>query len=85
VAPLVVDGFEGVTAMDWSVAAITVSVAKPFIVPDVALMVEVPTPAPVARPAAVMVATVVVPELHAAVLVRFWVVPSLKVPVAVNC
>jgi hypothetical protein len=82
---LVTVGFEGVTAIDWSVAAVTVSVAEPFIVPDVALMVEVPTPAPVARPAAVIVATVVVPELHVAVLVRFWVVPSLKVPVAVNC
>jgi hypothetical protein len=85
VAPLVIVGFEGVTAIDCSVAAVTVSVVEPFTVPDVALMVEVPTPAPVASPAAVIVATVVVPELQVAVAVRFWVVPSLNVPVAVNC
>ena len=32
-----------------------------------------------------IVATVTADELHVAVLVRFCVVPSLKVPVAVNC
>jgi hypothetical protein len=69
--PLVIEGFVGVTAIDWSVAAVTVSVVEPFTVPDVALIVEVPTPAPVARPDAVIVATVVVPELHVAVAVRF--------------
>ena len=85
VAPLAIDGFAGVTAIDCSVAAVTVSKVEPLIAPDVALIVEFPTPAPVARPAALIVAVVVVPELHVTVLVRFWVVPSLKVPVAVNC
>jgi hypothetical protein len=85
VAPLVIDGFAGVTAIDCSVAAVTVSTVDPEIAPDVALIVEVPTPAPVARPAAVIVATDVVPELHVTVPVRFCVVPSLNVPVAVNC
>src|SRR6202522_2365529 len=85
VAPLAIDGFAGVTAIDCSVAAVTVRTVEPFIPPDVALIVEVPTPAPVARPAALMVAVVVVPELHVTVLVRFCVVPSLNVPVAVNC
>jgi hypothetical protein len=85
VAPLVIDGFAGVTAIDCSVAAVTVRVVEPLIPPDVALIVEVPTPAPVARPAALIVAVVVVPELHVTVLVRFCVVPSLNVPVAVNC
>ena len=32
-----------------------------------------------------IVATVEEEEFHVAVLVRFWVVPSLNVPVAVNC
>jgi hypothetical protein len=82
---LAIEGFAGVTAIDCSVAAVTVRVVEPLIAPDVALIVEFPTPAPVASPAALIVAVVVVPELHATVLVRFWVVPSLKVPVAVNC
>src|SRR6202041_3230344 len=85
VAPLVIEGFAGVTAIDCSVAAVTVSAVDPLTVPDVALIVDVPTPAPVPSPPAVIVATVVVPELHVAVLVRFCVVPSLNVPVAVNC
>jgi hypothetical protein len=85
VAPLAIDGFTGVTAIDCRVAAVTVRVVEPLIAPDVALIVEVPTPAPVARPVALIVAVAVVPELHVTVLVRFCVVPSLKVPVAVNC
>ena len=85
VAPLAIDGFAGVTAIDCSVAAVTVSAVEPLIDDDVAVIVDVPTPAPVARPAAVIVATGVVPELHVTVLVRFCVVPSLNVPVAVNC
>src|ERR1700733_7231650 len=85
VAPLAIEGFAGVTAIDCSVAAVTVSKVEPLIAPDVALIVEVPTPAPVARPVALIVAVAVVPELHVTVLVRFCVVPALKVPVAVNC
>src|SRR5271163_3447852 len=85
VAPLVIDGFAGVTAIDCSVAAFTVSKVEPLIDDDVAVIVEVPTPAPVARPAALIVAVVVVPDDHVTVLVRFCVVPSLNVPVAMNC
>src|SRR5277367_3847196 len=85
VAPLVIEGFAGVTAIDCSVAAVTVRTVAPLIAPDVALIVEVPTPAPVARPAVVIVAVAVVPEDQVTVDVRFWVEPSLNVPVAVNC
>ncbi len=85
VAPLAIDGFAGVTVIDCSVAAVTVSKVEPLIDDDVAVIVEVPTPAPVARPAALIVAVVVVPDDHVTVLVRFCVVPSLNVPVAVNC
>ena len=42
-------------------------------------------PTAVAKPVVLIVATVEEEEFHVAVLVRFWVVPSLKVPVAVNC
>ncbi len=85
VAPLVIDGFAGVTAIDCSVAAVTVRTVEPLIAPDVALIVEVPTPAPVARPAVLIVAVVVVPDDQVTVDVRFCVVPSLNVPVAMNC
>src|SRR6202041_2628092 len=85
VAPLVIDGFAGVTAIDCSVAAVTVRTVEPLMDDDVAVIVEVPTPAPLASPAVLIVAVAVVPELHVTVLVRFCVVPSLNVPVAVNC
>src|SRR5277367_6196998 len=85
VAPLVIEGFAGVTAMDCSVAAVTVSTVEPEIDDDVAVMVEVPTPAPLASPAALIVAVAVVPDDQVTVEVRFWVEPSLNVPVAVNC
>jgi hypothetical protein len=85
VAPLVIEGFAGVTAIDCSVAAVTVSKVEPLIDDDVAVIVELPTPAPVARPTALIVAMVVVPEVQVTVDVRFCVEPSLKVPVAVNC
>jgi hypothetical protein len=85
VAPLVIVGFAGVTAIDCNVAAVTVRTVEPLIAPDVALIVDVPTPAPVASPDALIVAVVVVPDDQVTVEVRFCVVPSLNVPVAVNC
>ena len=85
VVPATTEGFVGAIAIDCNVAAVTVNTVEPFIAPDVALMVEVPTPAPVAIPAALIVAVVVVPELQVTLEVRFCVVPSLNVPVAVNC
>ncbi len=85
VSPLAIDGFAGVTAMDTRAAAVTVSVVVPFTLPDVALMVEVPVATAVARPPAVMVATLLVAELHVAVLVRSCWLESEYVPVAVNC
>src|SRR6202022_2729458 len=77
VLPLAIDGFAGVTAMETRVAAVTVSVVLPETAPEVACMDVDPLPTAVATPAAV--------ELHVAVLVRFWVPPSLYIPVAVNC
>jgi hypothetical protein len=85
VRPLATDGFAGVTAIDCNVATVTVSTVEPEIAPEVALMDEVPTPAAVAKPAVVIVATDVVAEAHVTLLVRFCVLLSLNVPVAVNC
>ena len=57
VAPLAIDGFAGVTAIDSSVAAVTVSTVEPVTPSDVAVIVDGPVATPVARPAAVIVAT----------------------------
>ena len=48
-------------------------------------MVADPRPTAVARPAVLIVAMVAAEELQVAVLLRFCVVPSVYVPVAVNC
>jgi hypothetical protein len=85
VPPFETEGFAGVTAIDTSVAAVTVSVVLPVMLLEAAWIVVVPVPTAVAKPVALIVATVTAEELHVAVLLRFCVVPSLKVPVAVNC
>jgi hypothetical protein len=79
------EGFAGATAIDTNTAAVTVSVVEPVILPIVALIVEAPSFKPVAKPPAVIVATRAADEPQVAVLVRFSVLPSLYVPVAVNC
>ncbi len=75
--------------MDRSVAWVTVSVVEPEMLPDVAVMVVVPAPIPEARPlepaALLIVATPVFDELQTTEAVRFCVVLSEYVPVAVNC
>jgi hypothetical protein len=86
VSPFAIDGLAGITAIDNSVAAVTVSVSPGLVTPfSAAVICEVPTPAPVARPAEVIVATDVVPDTHVACVVRSCVLVSVYVPVAVNC
>ena len=89
VVPRIMLGLVGVTAMDTSVAAVTARVVDPDMVPDVAVSVVEPVVVGVANPfdpaALLMVATLVLEELQVAVVVRFWVLPSEYVPVAVNC
>ncbi len=48
-------------------------------------MLAAPARIPLASPEALIVATEVLELDHAAVVVRIAVLPSLKVPVAVNC
>jgi hypothetical protein len=84
VAPLVIDGFAGVTAIDTSVAGVTVSSVAPVMLPTVAEIVEVPVPTVVATPVLLIVATVAVADAHTALL-STCVELSLNVPVAVNC
>ncbi len=82
-------GFGGNTVIDTSWGAVTVSVAVADILPEVALIVVVPTPTDVASPsepvALLMVATSVFEELQETDDVIFCVERSENVPVAVNC
>jgi hypothetical protein len=58
-------------------AAVTVNVAEPLIVPDVAVIVELPVARLVASPPVLTVAIEVADEVHVAVEVRVCVVPLL--------
>lgn len=73
------------TAIDCRVAEVTVSTTVFDTIPLwVALTFVVPPVRPLASPAVVIVATAVFEELQLAELVRFCVLPSVNVPVAVN-
>jgi hypothetical protein len=85
VPPAATDGFIGVTAIDTSVAAVTVNVVLPEMAPLVALIVVLPAFSAEASPAALIVAVVVLDDAHVTLAVRFCVELSLYVPVAVNC
>ncbi len=82
-------GLVGVTEMDTSVAPVMVKVVEPNILPDAAVMVVEPVPTDVARPlepaVLLIVATDAEVELHVTDPVKFCVVLSEKVPVAVYC
>src|SRR5258708_27443810 len=65
--------------------AVTVSNVDPAMLPLVALIVLVPFFSVLASPAALIVAVATIPDPHTTLAVRFCVVPSLNVPVAVNC
>jgi hypothetical protein len=84
VAPSGTEAFVAVTTIEASVATVTAIFAVPFTPPEVAWIVVLPAPTPVARPPAPIVATPVFDEVHVTVAVRFCVVPSENVPVAVN-
>jgi hypothetical protein len=77
VFPAVTVGFTGVTAMDTSVAAVTVSVVLPEIAPLVAEIVVPPAFNAEAKPAALIVAVVVLDDAHVTLAVMFCVELSL--------
>ena len=83
--PATILGLAGVTAIEESVAAVTVREVVPDLAPNVAVIVVVPAAAALARPVAAMVALEVSEELHVTDVVRSLVVLSENVPVAVNC
>ena len=69
---MAIDELGAVIAMDCKVAEVTVR-ANAFEVtpPELAVIDDVPLLTAVAKPAALMVATAGVPEVHVAVLVKF--------------
>ena len=67
----------GVTEIEVSSGAVTVNVAEPLIVPDLAVMVALPCATLVASPPLLTFAIDVAEEVQVAVLVRFCVVPLL--------
>ena len=71
--------------IDCKDAAVTVSAMAFEVTPRwPAVMLLEPAPAPVASPVVLIVTAAVLDEFQVAEFVKFWVVPSLKVPVAVN-
>jgi hypothetical protein len=85
VLPSAIEGYAGVTANETSAGAVTVRLVEPLTEPEVALIVVVPLEALLAKPWPVIVATAAFEEFQVAVVVRFCVLPSVNVPVAVNC
>jgi hypothetical protein len=77
VLPFAIEGFAGVTAIDTSVAEVTVSNVDPLTLPDVAMIVLVPAAFAVAIPAVVIVAAFVFWDCQLTEPVRFFVEPSL--------
>lgn len=61
----------GVTAMELNTAGVTVKLAEPLIVPELAVIVADPGIIVVANPVLFTVATEVADEVHVAVVVRF--------------
>jgi hypothetical protein len=78
VEPLMTMGAAGVTAMETSVAGVTVNIAVPEMLPEVAVMVVEPTvkavAVPMVDPVVLMVATVVLDDAQVTVLVMTFVV-----------
>jgi hypothetical protein len=78
-------GLAGVKNTKDKIADVTVRVVLPEIVPEVAVIVAIPTAMGVATPALLTVATDVGDELHVTRVVISILVPSEYAPEAVNC
>jgi hypothetical protein len=86
--PRGMDAFTGVTAIETKVALVTVKAAPEETLPDVAVIVEVPAAIPIASPGTpftLMLATDRFADVHCTDPVTFFVLPSVKVPIAANC
>lgn len=85
VVPLATEELLALMVIDCRVAAVTAMANVLEVIPPwAAVMLLEPMAAPVAKPDALMLTIDGLEEVHVAVFVRFCVLPSLKVPVAVN-
>jgi len=75
----------GLTVIDTRTGAVTVKVVELAIDPEVAVIVVAPCLRLMANPPLLTLATTGTLDVHVTELVKFCVVPSLYVPVAVNC
>src|SRR5688500_17163713 len=87
VEPFATDGSTGESAIETSVAGVTVSVVEPERPPANAVIVVEPGLTAVAKPFVTFdtVAAVAFVDVHVAVAVRSCVEPFVKIPVAVYC
>ena len=69
-------GLAGVTDMEDRVDGVTVRVVFPEMVPEVAVMVDLPNATPVARPLPFTFATDILDDLQVTWVVISWLVPS---------
>ena len=77
VVPLATEGFAGVTAIDTSVAEVTVSKVEPLTLPDAAMIVLVPAAFAVAIPLELIVAVPAFWDCQVTEPARLFVEPSL--------
>ena len=83
--PLAIEELAALTVIDCKVAGVTASAKLFEVIPFwVAVILLEPTAAPVAHPVVLMLTTPALEDAQLALFVRFCVVPSLNVPVAVN-
>jgi hypothetical protein len=85
VVPRGIDALVGVTEIETNAAAETVRLVWPDMLPEATAIVTVPIACEVAKPVPLTVAMLVPVEDQVAVDVRFCVLPSEYVPVAVSC
>ena len=89
VVPLAILGVDGVIAIELNVALLTVKFSVPDILPSVAVILKLPEATGVNNPllptVLLIVAIADTLEPHVTFVVKFWVLPSEYVPVAVNC
>jgi len=81
---LLIEAPAGDTVIDCKIA-VTLRLADPTTVPEVACIDVLPETSPTARPVAFTFATAVFVDFHATNVEMFELTPALNSPVAVNC
>jgi hypothetical protein len=84
VLPRAIEGFGGETVSETNELRPTLRTAEPTITPELAVIAVAPFATPVASPLLLTVAMLRFAEAQVAEVVRLLVLPSVKVPVAVN-